>query len=601
MKKVGKVFLLFMLNLVFGQDYRIAFSYIPIGQGISLSDSNQVMNSIGGLISKDIASDSFDIGPGFLKTTQSILAEPPVVTDFQFSSLIEKNGNPATVSATIYDLNGIQKSDLYLQLGGTIDTQTILPMTNIRDNVFEALIPDSLINLQSFRARILTVDNMNSSTLSDYYTTPIHFYNGELSMGNPFSSYPEGVEKNQWKLISWPAKPSDISLEEYTLDQGHVFYSWNSVKNSFSIANRIQPGQSYWFRHTYDNHILFQEDSSSAIPLEDFIIELESGWNLIGSPFSFPVQFEKDSVVNNPITYGIPGNPRGWSDSQSELQPWRGYAVYTSVDATITLTPFPETNNILYRKPTPNEWYIKIKIEDHNYINHSAEIGRSMDAQELHDIFDTPVYPEPESGLVLLSDINGSKNYNYIRDIRNIENPNGVWNLRLVGGKTENTINFSAGLKGSFSDKLHTSLVEISTRSVHYDIFSNKLLFSPVSNIDYELKLVVGDLDYVNLMTKEILDNIPNDFTLSQNYPNPFNPITKMNYTLPARSLVSIAIYNVLGHEVKRLVNEVKGYGYYTIEWDGKDSHGKDVASGVYFTTMVSNSYRQTKKMLLLK
>ncbi len=601
MKKALKVFLPLMLNLGIGQDYQIALSYIPIGQGISLSDSNQVMNSIGGLISKNAISDSFDVGPGFLKTTQSILAEPPVVTDFQFSSLIEKNGSPVTVSAIIYDLNGIQKSELYLQPGGVNDTETILSMTNVRNNVFEALIPDSLINFQSFRARILTIDNTNSSTLSDYYTPSIYFYNGELSMENLFSSYPEGVEKNQWKLISWPAKPDDISLAEYTLDQGHVFYSWNPVKNSFSIANRIQLGQSYWFRHIYDDPIVFQEDSSSSIPLEDFIIDLESGWNLIGSPFSFPVQFEKDSMVSNPITYGVSGKPRGWSDGQSELHPWRGYAVYTPIDATITLNPFPDSTNISYRETSLNEWYIKIKIEDDNYVNHSAEIGRSKNAKDLFDVFDTPVYPELEAGLVLLSDINGTKNYNYIRDIRNIHNPNGVWNLRLVGGQKESKINFSAELQGSFLENMRASLVDVNTRTIYYNIFSEKLLFTPVSNIDHELRLVVGDLEYVNLMTKEILDNIPSDFTLSQNYPNPFNPITKIDYTLPTRSLVSISIYNVLGHEVRRLVNEVRDYGYHTTEWDGKDNNGNDVASGVYFTTMISKSYIQTKKMLLLK
>ena len=201
----------------------------------------------------------------------------------------------------------------------------------------------------------------------------------------------------------------------------------------------------------------------------------------------------------------------------------------------------------------------------------------------------------------MLSDINGTKNYNYIRDIRNIHNPNGVWNLKLVGGQTESKINFSAELQGSFLENMRASLVDVSTRTIYYNIFSEKLLFKPISNIDHELRLVVGDLEYVNLMTKEILDNIPSDFTLSQNYPNPFNPVTKIDYTLPTRSLVSISIYNVLGHEVRRLVNEVRDYGYHTTEWDGKDNSGNDVASGVYFTTMISKSYIQTKKMLLLK
>ena len=147
----------------------------------------------------------------------------------------------------------------------------------------------------------------------------------------------------------------------------------------------------------------------------------------------------------------------------------------------------------------------KIKIEDDNYVNHSAEIGRSKNAKDLFDVFDTPVYPELEAGLVLLSDINGTENYNYIRDIRNIHNPNGVWNLRLVGGQKESKINFSAELQGSFLEHMRASLVDVNTRTIYHNIFSEKLLFTPVSNIDRELRLVVGDLEYVNLMTKEIL------------------------------------------------------------------------------------------------
>ena len=67
-------FLIIIGNLLFAQEYKIQFSHIPIGQGVTLNDSVGIMNSIGGVVSKDVSSDSFMVGAGFLKTTQNVLA-----------------------------------------------------------------------------------------------------------------------------------------------------------------------------------------------------------------------------------------------------------------------------------------------------------------------------------------------------------------------------------------------------------------------------------------------------------------------------------------------------------------------------------------------
>ena len=67
------------------------------------------------------------------------------------------------------------------------------------------------------------------------------------------------------------------------------------------------------------------------------------------------------------------------------------------------------------------------------------------------------------------------------------------------------------------------------------------------SRVAYDIKVIIGEPDYVEKMSEEIINNIPNTFFLSQNYPNPFNPITKLDYNLPLRSKVNISIYNVLG------------------------------------------------------
>lgn len=95
--------------------------------------------------------------------------------------------------------------------------------------------------------------------------------------------------------------------------------------------------------------------------------------------------------------------------------------------------------------------------------------------------------------------------------------------------------------------------------------------------------------------------NLPTSFALSQNVPNPFNPTTQVSFALPKAAKVNLAIYNVLGQQVKTLVDGDMAAGYQTVTWDGTDRTGSQVASGVYFYKLRAGDYSDTKKMLLLK
>ncbi len=98
---------------------------------------------------------------------------------------------------------------------------------------------------------------------------------------------------------------------------------------------------------------------------------------------------------------------------------------------------------------------------------------------------------------------------------------------------------------------------------------------------------------YSNIIEVEIA---PSVFSLSQNYPNPFNPVTIIKYQLPISNFVSINLYDVLGNEVVTLVNEEQPAGEYEIEFDGSR-----LPSGIYFYKLLSGSFVETKKMILLK
>ena len=89
---------------------------------------------------------------------------------------------------------------------------------------------------------------------------------------------------------------------------------------------------------------------------------------------------------------------------------------------------------------------------------------------------------------------------------------------------------------------------------------------------------------------------IPDKFQLIQNYPNPFNPSTKINYTIPSSSNVSIKVYNSLGEEITTLMNTFKTAGKYTVEFNSED-----LPSGVYIYRMIAGNYSCTNKMLLLR
>jgi len=94
---------------------------------------------------------------------------------------------------------------------------------------------------------------------------------------------------------------------------------------------------------------------------------------------------------------------------------------------------------------------------------------------------------------------------------------------------------------------------------------------------------------------------IPDEFEVSQNYPNPFNPSTIIRYALPEASFVTLKIYNMLGQEVKTLVNEQKNAGTFNVQWRGDNNFGSKVSSGTYIYRVIAGAHIFAKKMILLK
>ncbi|MDG1222984.1 MAG: T9SS type A sorting domain-containing protein, partial [Candidatus Marinimicrobia bacterium] len=111
--------------------------------------------------------------------------------------------------------------------------------------------------------------------------------------------------------------------------------------------------------------------------------------------------------------------------------------------------------------------------------------------------------------------------------------------------------------------------------------------------------------DVMVFITQEVLstDNatVPNVYALHQNYPNPFNPNTKISYDLPEASVVSLSIYDLMGREIRTMINSEQIAGFKNIQWNATDNLGKSVPAGMYIYTIQAGEFRQTRKMVLLK
>jgi hypothetical protein len=118
---------------------------------------------------------------------------------------------------------------------------------------------------------------------------------------------------------------------------------------------------------------------------------------------------------------------------------------------------------------------------------------------------------------------------------------------------------------------------------------------------DNAFKVVVGKSEFVDQAVEKIREELPREFALAQNYPNPFNPSTNIRFDVAQSGNVKMKIYNVLGQEVMTLVDDYFETGKHVVTWNGRDSHGRQLASGMYIYRLEAGKISRTKKMLFVK
>ena len=126
--------------------------------------------------------------------------------------------------------------------------------------------------------------------------------------------------------------------------------------------------------------------------------------------------------------------------------------------------------------------------------------------------------------------------------------------------------------------------------------------FNQVSFLNPQLGYIIGRNGLIlktqtgGMVSVVTISEAADNYSLSQNYPNPFNPETKIQFSVPKNGLVKVVVFDLLGREVKELVNEFKQQGSYNLSFDGSN-----LTSGIYFYKLITDGFIETKKMILIK
>ena len=149
----------------------------------------------------------------------------------------------------------------------------------------------------------------------------------------------------------------------------------------------------------------------------------------------------------------------------------------------------------------------------------------------------------------------------------------------------------SLGKKSSFKGAICAEKIEVKKGTTF-------LRHGSATSLPKMAPMTTGDEDLIEAADARA---IPTEFDLAQNFPNPFNPTTTITFAVPKAGDVTLAIYNLRGRLVRTLAEGPLAAGQHKVVWDGNDSRGLRVASGIYVYRLEANEFVESKKLILAR
>ena len=191
------------------------------------------------------------------------------------------------------------------------------------------------------------------------------------------------------------------------------------------------------------------------------------------------------------------------------------------------------------------------------------------------------------------------KTQSYFKDIRNDMTPPDTFRVRYFRSGNEPVI-LRWNPASLPSDREFRITDDFGINSFVLDMTTVDSLVVDDHGLLFDQLRIIVEAGPVGL-GEPVAGETPRDFQLAQNYPNPFNPSTKIRYYLRSVSTVELSIYDIYGRRIKTLIHKQQSAGGHEALWDGKNTAGRQVASGVYLYQLRLGDQTQIQKMVLLR
>lgn len=538
----------------------------------------------------------------------------------------DKPSTDLSITATIKDSLPLESILLNVGKGGSqVYTSYQIPFDEgIRFLDAEKTVTLDKIDEKGLKFYFYASDILGYASNSDVHSLPVKIPSGTIS-------FPGCFPKNTWLLISIPTQLDQNTIEDVFYNSfGEIdedkFVIWQYLNGQYIQPTEILSGVSYWVYQKVGEECDLTLGSGVVTNVDTLKWVLKPGWNMVGNPypFSFNLGDVDQTLFCGPLDYS---DNDGWSNYKTTITPFGGYIICNKADSTVVLTAIggsggeisnifsggsskdkTESNDNKQMNKAKNLFRAQIGFGTIKYSDKNNFIGIHPQAESGFDRYDNvtePPLPNNDEKIKFdwIMDKESNRPIYLLQDIRNADDSTFTWHgyLHPQNGKEEImvTTNFEGntdpGCKMVMVDKSHGDQYNLTENNS----FMLKLINT--RNLGRHFTIFYGSASWVDEEVNQLIKTIPKAYHLSQNYPNPFNPVTTINYQIPTDQRVRLSIYNILGQEVKTLVNSEQFAGYYTIRWDGSNNSYAKLSSGTYFYVIQTENYRQVKKMLLLK
>jgi uncharacterized protein (DUF2141 family) len=392
-----------------------------------------------------------------------------------------------------------------------------------------------------------------------------------LNFANYFSPAAGYPVFSGWNLLSLPENPSDHSKSAlYPVAISRAF-AYTPASGYYAI-DAIPNGVGYWLKFQVPQYVPIVGDTI----LTDSIAVTE-GWNLVGTvsravAISSVVQIPDNILSSTFFTYA------GSYVHPDSLRPHAGYFVKARAGGTIVISSTSSSASPGKAAALPPEIggnASTLSVRNSAGSKEQLFFGGADVLRTEADMFDLPPVPPEDAFDIRFAD--GSMAWPH----RTSDRAQSA-TILLSGSSYPLTLTWSlaSGDRGYTITELKGNEPSNGApgRTIALNPGGSLTVTDPAVN---RLRLEAGN--------SASAGEIPKEYRLEQNYPNPFNPTTLIAYQIPAAGRVKLEVFNVIGKQVRVLVDRNQPAGSYAAEWEGRSSEGNDLTSGIYFVRLTAD------------